>query len=219
MASNAQFPVIQNQASTLVRVITTSPLARIFHPYADIKPFLDDPKLVYEKKTKKDFKVMIQSSWASQEFITHKPYMIDSGVANSLVGVSNERMSGDNAGSGLVYFDVPKYVEASLTYAKETGKALPKDIQAKLESSMERIEKLSHDRVLSHCKKLYNSLIASRNAVKEQGGTPQQPNDLELLVAYVLKEEVKKAKGQRDKLAADFEETAEVIGGEANALL
>lgn len=217
--ADAQYPTIQNKETRPVRVITTSPLARIFHPYADIKPFIDDPQKVYEKKIKKDFTVMVQNSWATSEYITNKPYMMDSGVANSIVGVNNDRLSQDNAGTGIVYFDVPSDVEASLTYAKETGKSLPKDIQEKLSKSMKRIEKLSHDRVLSHCKRLYNSLISSRNAVKEQGGTPQAPNDLELLVAYVLKEEVKKAKGQREKLAAAFEETAEVIGEEANALL
>lgn len=217
--TQAQYPMIENKPTKMVRVITTSPLARIFHQYADLEPFLDNPKEVYETKTKNDFSVMIQGSWASTEFVTNKPYMIDSSLALAYIGVDNTRFSQDNAGTGLVYFDVPEDVEAALDYHKKTGKSLPKDIQSKLEKSMERIEKLSHDRVLAHCKKLYNSLIAGRNRLKEDGKTPAAPNDMELLVAFVLKEEVKKSKSRRAALEKAFEDTAAEIDGASEALL
>jgi len=217
VASERKFNTPINRPTKMVRIISTSPLCRIFHPYKSIEKYLENPDLVYTEK--EPWEIMIETSTTTHLFKPEVPYLIDESIAFALIGIDNKRTTDHEASSGLVYFNVSRDVESALEYTKQTGERLPARINAKLEEEMKVIREASHKRVLDHCKKLYNSLIAGRNQLKEAGKNPQEPNDMELLISFILRDEVKKAKAKRSKLTLAFNETASEIGEDVATFL
>lgn len=208
----------KQQAPRMFRVITTSPLARIFNPYFKVQPLLEAPELI-NRHPAAGFNVMIEGSWETKEFRSGEVYLLDEVTAQALVGIDNSRFRRDTNWTGLVYLQLPDDLSAALDYKAKTGADLGKDMQARLDEAMRAVETASHKRVLLHCKTLYNSLVASRNKLKENGLEASEPNDMELLVAFILREEVQKASARRAKLKGSFAEAEAAIGTGAAAAL
>lgn len=206
-----------NRPTKMVRVMTLSPLARIFHPYADITKFLEDPSLL--DKVDVDYEVAIEGAHATRVFKSGEIHLIDETLALAYVGVDNTRFRKEYNATGLVYFDAPEDVIAALDYHIKTKRELPADIMEQVKAILDRCREMSHARVIQHCKDRYNSLVAGRNALREAGKEPPPPSDMELLIAVKLSEEINRVKARRAKLTAAFESAAGTIGDDVNTLL
>lgn len=200
-----------------VRLISLTPLARIFQPGVDIEPYLENPDLW--KSQTDPFEITIVGSWATRSYKSGTVVNVGEDLAFSYVGLDNSRFMRDHDYTGLVYFDVSEEITASLDYQQKTGRDLPKDITKQLASEIDKFKVLSHKRVLEHAKRLYNSMVAGRNALKEAGKTPPEPNEMELLIAFILRDEVQRMKARRAKLTAAFEQASSDIGSDVEALL
>lgn len=205
-----------NRPTKTVRVISLSPLARIFQPYADISPYLEDPDLIFTST--EPFKIKIQGSWKTLDFESGEVHQLDESLALAYVGIDNDRLSTDYASSGLVYFDVPEHVSIALEYHHKVGEKLPLKVKKELEDYLARFRALSDKRVLDHCRRLYNTLMTSRAQLKEAGKAPHDPVDMELIIAFILREEVKKQKSRRKVLSTAFDEAAQDIGEQASII-
>lgn len=210
-----------NRPTVMKRIISLSPLARIFQPFVNIEPFLDDPTLLFNDKYNAEhpFKIMIQGAHQTRVYNPGEIHLVDESLTMIYAGIDNTRFNREYNGTGLVYFEVSEDIAAALDYNKKTGYELPKPIKKKLEESLEEFRQLSHRRVLDACKTLYNSLVSGRSQLKEAGKEPPPPNDMELLIAYVLKDEVKKAKARRAKLTDAWEAANSEINDDVNNVL
>jgi hypothetical protein len=211
-----------NRPTKMVRVMTLAPLAKIFRPYQDITPYLDRPELALceeEEHRKEPFDVVIEGSTASRTFKSGEIHLIDESEALVYVGVANNRFNKEYDSTGLVYFDVPDDLTAALDYHLKTKRKIDADIEERLKAYLDKFRSLSHQRVIAHCKKLYNHLVQSRGTMKEAGKAPPEPNEMELLIAFILRDEIKKTKARRSKLAAAFEGAEGDIGEDVNNLL
>lgn len=206
-----------NRPTKMVRVIALSPLARIFQPRVNIEPYLDEPNLWKEQLD--PFDVVIEGAHATVAYKTGEVHLIDENLAYAYVGHDNTRFSQGYGHTGLIYFNVSDDLTASLDYNLKTGRPLPKDLKAQLEDALKEYKELSHKRVIEHAKRLYNSLVAGRNALRQDGKEPPPPNDMEMLIAFILKDEVARTKARRAKLQKAFDETAKDIGEDIENIL
>lgn len=211
--SGPKFQTFVNRATKSVRVITLSPLARIFQPFVDLSDYLDDPKKLYARDPA--FNVVIAGSWQTYSFKSGVIHSIDESLAYAWVGHDNQRFRQEFDATGLVYFNVPDKIAAALDYVSQTGERLPEHIDAELRRHMDHFRALSHMRVVEHCKRLYNSMMKSRQLYNTHNLKAEDPNDMELLIAMILRDEVRKVKERRRKARAAFDEAASEIDSAA----
>jgi hypothetical protein len=141
-------------------------------------------------------------------------YLVSEDEAMQLVGVANDRFSNEYGASGLVYFEASKEILAALQYQLDSGAKLDKSVKAKLDEAMEKLKELSDKRILAHCRRTYNSLIEGRRREVEAGKTPQQPGNMEMILTYILADEVQKTKAKRAKMMAQFNDLESTISAE-----
>ncbi len=203
-----------NRPTKTMRVISLSKLARIFVPYTDISPYLDDPDLW--RRQDEPFDIKIETSMATQVIRTQEPHLMDESLTQFFVGIDNTRFSKEYAYTGLVFFDVPEHLWAAMEFHKKTGRSLPLDIKQEMDAHVLKLRELSEGRVIQHCKNLYNSMVAGRNKLKENGKVPEDPNDMELLLAYVLRDEIRRSREKRAKLRQLWNDASAEIGEAAS---
>lgn len=209
-----------NRPTKAVHVIALSHLARPFVPHTNIDDMLADPdpfiagKGVYAKP----FEIAIEASWRTWKFQTGMIHSIDEDLAFAWIGVDNSRFKIDYDATGLVYFNVPPDVQAALEYKTKTGEKLSKALEDKLRVAVDQHRELSNQRVITHCKRIYNTMIKSREIMRTHNKANEAPNDMELLIANILKDDVRKAAEKRKRAMAAFEESMEEIN-RANDIL
>lgn len=205
-----------NRPTVSKRVISLSPLARLFRPYSSIGPYLDNP--LAWKDDKSPFDVVIEGSWNTKVLRSGEIHLLDESLTSVFVGIDNTRLNREYASTGLVYFEVGEEITAALEYTTKTKRPLPDDLKADVLKATEEFRELSHQRVLSHCRDLYNTLKSSRDQLRASGKEPLEPNDMELVIAFILKDEVEAAKRRRAKLSALWDETTKEIGADADKM-
>ena len=209
-----------NRPVRAVRVIALSHLARPFVPHMKIDAMLEDPDAFLEGKGEfsKPFDIAIEASWRTWKFRTGMIHSIDEDLAFAWIGIDNTRFKIDYDSTGLVYFNVPPDVEAALDYKMKTGYKLEKPLEDKLRTALDQHRELSAQRVMTHCKRIYNTMMKSREVMRTHKMANETPNDMELLIANMLKHEVKKANEKRRKAMAAFEESIAEIDRANDAL-
>lgn len=205
-----------NRPTISKRIISLSPLARVFQPYKSIEPYLDDP--LAWKNDKTPFDIVLEASWATRVLESGKIHLLDESITNVVVGIDNTRFRQEYDSTGLVYFDVSEEMHAALEYTHKTKRDLPPDLKKELDQEVDKYRELSHQRVLSHCKRLYNTLVAARQQVREAGKEPPMPNDMELLIAFILKDEVEKQKNRREKLQKMWEQSGDKLTSDVKSM-
>ena len=210
-----------NRPTVMKRIISLSPLARIFQPYVNIEPFLENPALIYDDAYNEanPFSIYIQGAHQTRMYAPGEIHLVDESLTMIYAGIDNTRLNKEYNGTGFVFFEVNDKIAAALDFNKKTGYALPPDLKRELDNSLDGFRQLSHQRCLKAAKDLYNSMVAGRHQLKEAGKEPPEPNDMELLIAYLLKDEVKKAKARRAKLTEAWEAAHDEINADVNALL
>jgi hypothetical protein len=203
----------ENAASPggMKRIICLSPLAKIFQPYSDIERFLDAPEEVYVDE---DFDVVFENSWATKNYKFGESYLVTELEALYLVGVDNNRFERSSGGTGFVYFNIPEDMLATFSYMRKTGKKVDKDMEEQLNLHLQAARDLSNKRVLEFMKDKYNLLYQNRQFVESQGGKAMNPNDMEILITFVLNEEIKRANSKRKKLRAAWEQANRELSGQ-----
>lgn len=209
-----------NRPTKQMKVICLSPLVKVFQPYANLQPFVEDPALMFaEPKEGEKLEVVIEGSTGTKRFEYGKIHLIDENDAYAWIGDPNGMRRTDHDYTGLVYFNVSPKISAALDYVAETGEKLSPAVDAELREAMKKFREASHLRVIEHCKKLYNTLMKSRARLKANNMTPEDPNTMELLVAFVLRDEIKREKQKKAALLSAFDEAASDIGGDAKELV
>lgn len=193
------------------RIIALSPLAKLFQPYVDIERFLDNPKEVYVDEP---FDVIFENSWSTRNYKFGESHLVTELEALYLVGVDNRRFERSTGGTGFVYFNIPEDLLSAFSYMKKTGKKVEKDIEDQLNTYLKVAKEMSHKRVFDFMKDKYNLLYQNRQFVESQGGKAMAPNDMEILITFVLKEEIGKANSKRKDLRKAWEEANREISGQ-----
>lgn len=192
------------------RIICLSPLAKIFQPYSDIERFLENPATVYEEE---EFDVVFENSWATKYYKYGESYLVTELEALYLVGTDNSRFERSTGNTGFVYFNIPEDLMAAFSYMKKTKKAIDKDISEQLNAHLKAAKEASNKRVVDFMKDKYNLLYTHRQFVESQGGKAMEPNDMEILITFLLKEEIHRAKSKRRELRKAWEEANREISG------
>jgi hypothetical protein len=193
------------------RIICLSPLAKLFSPRVDIEEFLEAPDSVFADT---DFDVVIESSWSTKSYRYGETYTVTELEAMYLVGTDNNRFERATGGTGFVYFDIPEDLLAAFNYAKKTGKVVDKEINEELNKYLEKAKALSNKRVVDFIKDKYNMLYQNRQFVESTGGKPMPPNDMEILITFILKAEINKANSKRKALRQQWEAANREISGQ-----
>jgi hypothetical protein len=102
---------------------------------------------------------------------------------------------------------------AAFEYAKKTKKAIDPDLKKELDGYLERARALSRNRVIEWLKVHYNTISMSRQTMKEGGSSQGAPNDQELLLTFILAEEIKRKTSSRQALRKKFEAAQATIEG------
>jgi hypothetical protein len=193
------------------RIICLSPLAKIFQPYLDIERFLDAPEDVY---TDEDFDIVVETSWATKTYKYGESYLVTDLEALYLVGSNNDRLERSTGATGFVHFNIPEDLLSAFSYMKKTGKKADKDIEDQLNEHLKKAKELSNKRVSDFMKDKYNLLYQNRQFVESQGGKAMGPNDMEILITFILNEEIKRANSKRKALRKAWEEANREISGQ-----
>jgi hypothetical protein len=192
------------------RVISLCQISKIFNPYCNVEKYLEDPDLVEQEEV---FEVVIQGSWATESYKYGEPCLISDLKALQLVGVDNSRFEPSTGWTGLVFFDIPEDLLAAFTYLKRTNKPVDREIEAKLKEHLDAAKALSRRRVIDYLKNRYNDSIAGRKSIKQFGGEPGAPEDIEILISFILRAEIQRSKAMRQKLRREWEEANKEILG------
>jgi hypothetical protein len=201
-----------NDAPTgMKRIICLSPLAKLFQPYSDIERFLDDPSSVYNDE---DFDIVFENSWATKNYKYGESYLVSDLEALYLVGVDNNRFERSSGATGFVYFNIPEDLLSAFSYMKKTGKKADKEIEDQLNGYLKNAKDLSNKRVLDFMKDKYNLLFQNRQFVESQGGKAMNPNDMEILITFVLNEDIKRSNSKRKVLRKAWEDANREISGQ-----
>ena len=193
------------------RIICLNPLAKLFQPYTDIERFLDDPDSVYADEP---FDVIVETSWSTKNYRHGESYLVSDLEALYLVGVDNNRFERATGGTGFVYFNIPEDLLSAFSYMKKTGKKVDAEISAQLNEHIEKAKMLSNKRVSDFMKDKYNLLYQNRQYVESTGGKAMSPNDMEILITFVLNAEIKRANSKRKVLRQAWEEANREISGQ-----
>jgi hypothetical protein len=194
------------------RVICLSPLARLFNPQVNLDEYLEDPAKIYSEDT---FDIIIENSWATKRYRFGESYTVTELDALYLVGTDNQRFERATGGTGFVYFDIPEDLLAAFNYAKKTGKPVDKDIQSELNLYIKQAKDLSQKRVVDFLKDKYNMLYQNRQFIESTGGKPMAPNDMEMLITFILREEINRSNSKRKALRKAWEEANRELSGQA----
>ncbi len=202
--------VIPDLPTQYKRIISLCPIAKVLQPYVDLEPYLEDPKKVFEEE---NFDLVIESSWTTKRYHYGEAYLVKDIEAEVLVGINNGRFERSTGHTGFVYFEAPQDMIAAFEYAKKTGKAIDPDLKAELEKYLDQARALSRRRVIDFLKLQYNTMAQSRMTMKENGSSQGAPSDQELLLTFILEEEIKRKVSTRQTLRKKYEEAKAVIEG------
>lgn len=192
------------------RIISLSPLAKIFQPYVDLERFLEDPAAVFKDEP---FDIVFENSWSTKNYRFGDSILVTELEALYLVGTDNNRFERSTGGTGFVYFNVPEDMLAAFNYTKKTGKKADKELEEQLSQYLEQAKALSEKRVRDFMKDKYNMLYTNRQFIESQGGKAMAPNDMEMLITFVLNEDIKRASDKRKKLRQAFEQAQKELHG------
>lgn len=191
-------------------VVTFSPYAKVFNPCEKIEKYIEDTSKLLESK---DDLLTVSRSEGAFVFKVGKPYEVEKNVSEWLVGLSNELTNKENDWTGFVYLEIPDDLLSAYKYMLQ-GKKIDKEDQTKIESFLEKARGESMSRSLKFIKTLYNTFMMSRSKMKSEFNVdPGIPNDMELLLSFILKEEVKKRNEKRMDMMTQFNEANRIIGG------
>lgn len=191
-------------------IVTYSPYAKVFNPCEKVEKYIDNLNLL---KDCKDDIITIPRAEGAFVFKVGTPYEVKTGVAEWLVGLNNELTNKENDWTGFVYLDIPSDLLSAYKYMLQ-GKKIDKEDADIITKKIEYAKQLSISRSLKFIKDLYNSFMLGRQKIKTEFNIdPGLPNDTELLLSFILKEEIKMKNEKRASLMAEFNEANKIIGG------
>ena len=202
--------IVPDMPTQYKRIISLCPIAKVLQPYVDVEPYLEEPGRVFNNEP---FDIIVEGAAATRKFAFGEVYMVKDSEAEVLVGSSNQRFERSTGYTGFVFFEAPPDMIAAYEYAKKTKKAIDPDLKKELDVYIKQATELSRKRVIDTLKTNYNTIMMSRQTMKEAGSSQGTPNDHEYLMTFILEEDIKRKVDIRQKFRKKYEEAQATING------